>query len=87
MIKFALLGCGRIAKRHSELLGLGKISGACLAAVCDVDPEKARKIGKEDYQERRNKVPHFTTLVDIICMCVASDRLSIISWSIFRNLR
>jgi UDP-N-acetyl-2-amino-2-deoxyglucuronate dehydrogenase len=35
MIRFGLLGCGRIAKRHSELLGGGHIDGAALAAVCD----------------------------------------------------
>ena len=56
MLKFALLGCGRIAKRHSELLGLGQIKGACLAAVCDIDPEKARKIGDEFH------VPYFTDM-------------------------
>src|ERR1700744_5256372 len=35
MIRFGLLGCGRIAKRHSELLGGGHIDRASLVAVCD----------------------------------------------------
>src|SRR5665213_370735 len=35
MIRFGLLGCGRIAKRHSDLLGGKHIDGATLAAVCD----------------------------------------------------
>jgi UDP-N-acetyl-2-amino-2-deoxyglucuronate dehydrogenase len=35
MIRFGLLGCGRIAKRHSELLGGNHIQGASLVAVCD----------------------------------------------------
>ena len=35
MIRFGLLGCGRIAKRHSELLGGNHIEGARLVAVCD----------------------------------------------------
>lgn len=47
MLKFALVGCGRIAKRHSELLGHNQIKGAQLAAVCDLVPEKAERIGKE----------------------------------------
>ena len=34
MINFAIIGCGRIAKRHAELLGTGQIAGARLAAVC-----------------------------------------------------
>lgn len=44
MLKFALVGCGRIAKRHSELLGESQIGGACLVAVCDVVFEKAQAI-------------------------------------------
>jgi UDP-N-acetyl-2-amino-2-deoxyglucuronate dehydrogenase len=35
MIRFGLLGCGRIAKRHSELLGGNQINGAKLVATCD----------------------------------------------------
>jgi UDP-N-acetyl-2-amino-2-deoxyglucuronate dehydrogenase len=40
MIRFGLLGCGRIAKRHSELLGGKHIEQAELTAVCD--PIRAR---------------------------------------------
>ena len=40
MIRFGLLGCGRIAKRHSDLLGGNHIKGAGLVAVCD--PIRAR---------------------------------------------
>lgn len=40
MIRFGLLGCGRIAKRHSDLLGCNHIEGASLVAVCD--PIRAR---------------------------------------------
>jgi UDP-N-acetyl-2-amino-2-deoxyglucuronate dehydrogenase len=44
MLNFALVGCGRIAKRHSELLGLGQIAGARLVGVCDIVPAKAQAI-------------------------------------------
>ena len=44
MIKIALLGCGRIAKRHSDLLGGGHIGGAKLVGVCDVIRERADAI-------------------------------------------
>jgi len=47
MIKFALVGCGRIAKRHSELLGFDQIKGAELTAVCDNIIDKAKKIAKQ----------------------------------------
>src|ERR1700754_3227151 len=40
MVRFGLLGCGRIAKRHSDLLGNNHIEGAKLVAVCD--PLRAR---------------------------------------------
>src|SRR5712691_1226613 len=44
MIKIALLGCGRIAKRHSDLLGGGHINGAKLVGVCDAIRERADAI-------------------------------------------
>lgn len=47
MLKFALVGCGRIAKRHSELLGHGQVPNAKLVAVCDVVESKAQKIGTQ----------------------------------------
>ena len=56
MLKFALVGCGRIAKRHSELLGLGQIKGAELVAACDLVEEKAKKLGEQF------SVPYFTDM-------------------------
>jgi predicted dehydrogenase len=41
MIRFGLLGCGRIAKRHSDLLGGNHIEGAKLTAVCDATRPRA----------------------------------------------
>jgi UDP-N-acetyl-2-amino-2-deoxyglucuronate dehydrogenase len=40
MIRFGLLGCGRISKRHSDLLGGNHIDRTRLTAVCD--PVRAR---------------------------------------------
>ncbi len=53
MLNFALIGCGRIAKRHSELLGLGQIPGARLAAVADLELNRAQAIGE------RFKIPFY----------------------------
>ncbi len=47
MLNIALVGCGRISKRHSELLGHGQIRGARLAAVCDIRIERAKAIGAQ----------------------------------------
>ena len=42
-----MVGCGRIAKRHSELLGHRQIENAELAAVCDIVEARARAIGEQ----------------------------------------
>lgn len=70
MLNFALVGCGRIAKRHSELLGHGKIAGARLTAVCDIVQEKARRIGEQfsvpwfaDMHEMMDKIPSDVVVV------------------------
>jgi predicted dehydrogenase len=47
VLKFALVGCGRIARRHADLLGHGQVANAELAAVCDVVEEKAQKFAAE----------------------------------------
>ena len=46
-LRFALVGCGRIAKRHSELLGFNEINGAKLVSVCDNVIDKANKIATQ----------------------------------------
>ncbi len=47
MIRFGLLGCGRIAKRHSELLGGGHIDGAGLAASATLYAARADAIASK----------------------------------------
>ena len=46
MIRFGLLGCGAIAKRHAEILA-SKSIGAMLNAVCDVNESRARAFAKK----------------------------------------
>jgi UDP-N-acetyl-2-amino-2-deoxyglucuronate dehydrogenase len=59
-LRFAIVGCGRIAKRHADLLGTGQIAGARLVAVCDIRPERAEAYGK------RYEVPWFTALDELL---------------------
>ena len=59
-LNFALVGCGRIAKRHSELLGRGIINNAKLVAVCDVVANKAETLSKEF------SVPAFTDMHEMM---------------------
>lgn len=76
MLKFALIGCGRIAKRHSELLGHGQIQNAKLVAVCDIDLGKAKKIGEQF------GVPFYADMykmlenedIDVVCILTESGK-------------
>lgn len=45
MLRFALIGCSKIAKRHAESLRL--IADAKLAAVCDLEKTRADALGTE----------------------------------------
>jgi predicted dehydrogenase len=74
MLNFALVGCGRIAKRHSDILGHHQVAGARLAAVCDLRVERARKMGETfqlpyfiDVHEMMNAVP-----IDVVCILTPS---------------
>lgn len=39
-LRFALIGCGRIAHRHADLLVSGVIEGSTLVGAVDIDPER-----------------------------------------------
>lgn len=56
MLNIALVGCGRIAKRHSELLGFNQIKGAKLVATCDIVEKKAQKIASQF------NIPYYTDM-------------------------
>ena len=60
MLKFALIGCGAISKRHAEMLGSNKIKGAALTAVCDIDLEKAKEVGN------KYRVPFYSSMDDLM---------------------
>jgi len=52
IIKFALIGCGTVAKKHVE--SINRIENAKLVAVCDIDKKKAMDYGKE------HRIPWYT---------------------------
>lgn len=73
-LKFALVGCGRIGKRHAEILGERQVDGAELTAVCDIDPERAAAFGE------RYGVPHFTDYHQMVAQCGSDiDVISILT--------
>ena len=73
-LKIALVGCGRIAQRHAELLGGKMVAGAALAGVCDIVPEKARALGE------KYGVPHFTDMRELMEK-TAPDAVSVLTES------
>jgi UDP-N-acetyl-2-amino-2-deoxyglucuronate dehydrogenase len=71
-LKLALIGCGRIAKRHAELLGSGMITQTTLAAVCDIDPNRAQNYGD------RFRVTSYTDM-DVMMQHEAIDVVAILT--------
>jgi UDP-N-acetyl-2-amino-2-deoxyglucuronate dehydrogenase len=67
-IRFAIIGCGRIAQRHAAHIN----SKGILVAVCDVVKEKANQLGKE-----YNAIPYYSIeallngepALDVITIC------------------
>jgi len=74
MLKFALVGCGRIATRHSDLLGKGQIEDAELVGVCDIVEAKAAQIG------RKYSIPYFTDF-DKMMRSIATDVVVVLTES------
>lgn len=73
-LRFAIVGCGRISVRHSDLLGSGQIKGAVLAAVADIVQEKASRTGE------RFGVPWYTDMHEM-CAKEAIDVVVVLTES------
>jgi UDP-N-acetyl-2-amino-2-deoxyglucuronate dehydrogenase len=67
-LRFAIVGCGRIAQRHAEHIN----NYGVLVAVCDTDSEKADKMAN-DYNARAvydiSDLIKLTEKIDIISIC------------------
>lgn len=46
-LRFGIVGCGRISRRHAEILGNDLVDGAVLSAVCDVDKKRANAVAEK----------------------------------------
>lgn len=67
-IRFAVIGCGHIGKRHAEMIT--REPGAELAALCDIRPKE--ELGIEAYQ-----VPFFPSMEDLLQSDVTFDVVSV----------
>jgi len=73
-LRFAIVGCGRISKKHSELLGGNQIENAELVAVCDTNKEKAIALSL------RFSIPYYTDM-DRMMQCEEIDIVSVLTES------
>lgn len=46
-LRFAIIGCGKISYRHASILRNDMVNNACLAAVSDIDLDKASLFGRK----------------------------------------
>lgn len=76
-LKFALVGCGRIAPKHVDALTSGAVPGAELVAVCDEQFERAQAIAQRHAHVRpfQNRFQMLETLgadVDVVTILTPS---------------
>ena len=75
MIRFGLLGCGRIANRHSELLGGGHIDRASLVAVCDPICARADAVASKFGVPAHHDIDDFLARKDIDAVAVLTESM------------
>lgn len=75
-LEFALVGCGRIAQRHADILGLNQVNGAGLAGVCDSNPVRAKAMGEKHgvpyFDNAHAMMSHIGDKVDVISILTES---------------
>ena len=73
-LSVALLGCGRIATRHADLLTNGQIDGAFLVGAVEINEKKrlafSNKYNVECYESIENLLQHHT--VDAVAVLTPS---------------
>jgi UDP-N-acetyl-2-amino-2-deoxyglucuronate dehydrogenase len=70
-LEFALLGAGRISRKHVD--ALKKVEGGALAAVCDVDAKRAKAIADP------LGIPYFTDLAEMLKSVPAIDVVNVLT--------
>ncbi len=68
VVKFAVIGCGHIGKRHAEMISLN--SEGRLVALCDIRPKE--ELGIENYS-----VPFFSSIKEMLASDIEIDVVNI----------
>lgn len=74
-LKFALIGCGRIALRHAEIIN----NIAELTAVCDIKPERA-----DEFSKKFSSNP-YTSIEDLLLNETGTDVVSVCTPNSFHS--
>jgi len=74
-IKFALIGCGRIVKKHVDSITQHLQNCAELTAVCDIDTTKAKTIGE------KYNIPWYTDYTEMLTKHQEVDIVTILTES------
>ncbi len=75
MLNFAIMGCGRISRRHCDLLSNNEINGSKLTAVCDVNKDRAKATGE------KYVVPWYTDIHSLMSERKQIDVISVLTES------
>ncbi len=71
-LKFAIIGCGRIAARHAEIIN----NIAELSAVCDIKPERANDFAEKYSADPYNAIEELLkneNNIDVVSICTPNS--------------
>ena len=75
---FALMGCGRIAQRYSDIFASDSLPKGRLVAVCDLDAARADKLAARHhvpaYRDFRRMMEERGNEIDVVCVLTESGR-------------
>ena len=77
-LRFALVGCGRIAQRYSDIFASDHLANGQLVAACDLVPVRAEKLAKRHgipvYSDFRRMMDERHGEIDVVCVLTESGR-------------
>jgi predicted dehydrogenase len=85
-IKFAILGCGHIGKRHAQMVI--KNNSCELVALCDVLPKKELQLnefGEVPFYNSIDELIKSNTKIDVVCVCTPNGQHANQSIQLLKN--
>ncbi|MFC7440035.1 Gfo/Idh/MocA family protein [Laceyella putida] len=70
MIRFGIVGCGHIAKKH--VAAIDAVEGAELAAICDTNEERLKEFARDGVASYTDLADMLKSDVDVVSICTPS---------------